>query len=140
MTTEEQQSLNKIVESNFNATKKELKSQLDIFVEGLSTELKDAVTAEKQHFEEMRKNITEKIQKLSADAQELSSEIEKIISDDSLTFPEEHKKLHDLVEKADKKVVKEFLDAHIPIPGFCPPPPHHKGGDKKHGGDKRRKH
>jgi len=132
LTRAEQKQVNQIVESGLTKTKKEVKTSMDSFVSGLSSELQAAVTAEKQHFEEMKANITSKVKTLSQAAQGLSAQVSAVIENDSLTFKEDKEKLDEIVEAADKSVVKEFIDNHIPLPGLCPPgpPPHH--GDKKH--------
>ncbi|KAI6190873.1 hypothetical protein M3Y97_00166100 [Aphelenchoides bicaudatus] len=130
LTETQRKEVDTIVESSFNKTKKELFSSLDSFVSGLSTDLQNAVATEKQQFEEMKKNVTEKVKSLSESAQTLFSQVEKIISDDSQTFPAEHDKIHKLIESTDKAVIREFIEAHIPLPGLCPPP--HKPPHKKH--------
>ncbi|KAI6172725.1 hypothetical protein M3Y98_01005400 [Aphelenchoides besseyi] len=119
-----------------NATKAEIKTKIDSFVAGLSTELKNDVAQAESKFENMKKKDDEKAKTLSTEAQSLYSSIKKVLDDTSITFKEEHEKVHALVEAANQSTVKELRDAHIHMPGIGPPPgPRHHGhpGHPHHG-------
>ncbi|KAI6197605.1 hypothetical protein M3Y94_01244300 [Aphelenchoides besseyi] len=132
LTEEQRHQLFSELKGSEKATKAEIKAKLDSFVSGLSTELKNDVAQAESKFESMKKKDDEKVKTLSSKAQTLYSSIKAVLDDTSITFKEEHEKIHALVESANQSTVEELRKAHIRMPGIGPMPHGPHGGPHGH--------
>ncbi|KAI6195013.1 hypothetical protein M3Y96_01186000 [Aphelenchoides besseyi] len=136
LTEEQRHQLFSGLKGSENATKAEIKTKIDAFAAGLSTELKNDVAQAESEHENMIKRDDEKAKTLSTEAQSLYFSIKKVLDDSSITFKEEHEKVHALVKAAKQSAVDELLDADIDMPGIEGPPGsrhHNHPGHPHHG-------
>lgn len=59
-------------------------------------------------------------EKLSPEGQELFNKLVKILENDNITFIEEHEQMKEAIDNADEKLLKEFHEKKIPLPGAQP--------------------
>ncbi|CAD5232366.1 unnamed protein product [Bursaphelenchus xylophilus] len=137
LTQEQREQVRKIFEKTRDATKAQQKAAIDNFVSTLSSELQQKVQEGKAKFEKKIAEDDEKVKSLSQSAQDFYSKVKAVLRDDSITRPEEHEKIHTIVESVGKSVLDELRKAEIRLPlGPPPPPPHgpHGGPRGPYGG------
>ncbi|CAD5209955.1 unnamed protein product [Bursaphelenchus okinawaensis] len=122
LTKEQQTQVDQLMKEGRTQPKKEARANMDKFIDSLSEDLKKIVKEGKERRQGFKKNIDEKVAKLSEEARKVHKEMREIMENDTITFEEDHEKMKALVDRTDKKILDEFREARIPIPGMFPPP------------------